>query len=336
VNSTITLTRLARLDMGWRRGATILSKNGKLKHPFMLIGGIEVNAPNGRYQLRTYNGKLPVYTDIGDDPTDALARFRAEELKLSAKKAAVKRWHSWMRHTKGYSDRTAANYYIALLAFFRYSHRDPKDWIPSATHKMLRSFVSRTPDSYTADVVARLIKASSHHGLLWDFAWKTGLRESELKMVTRTDLHLDVVEPCVAVRELDGLDGIKTGEERNVRLHASLVPHLRAWLQSNPDRYLVFGADGDRQDRKRLRALKRDAKRAGLNCNRCKGCTGKNQECREFTLHRFRRTFCSRMLVAAQGDARLIMTQSGHKDMQSLMRYLAPTSQLSTTLAQAF
>lgn len=90
MNSTLTLLRYAAVEgsKGWRRGAVVLTKNGKLKADVMTIGGAAVNCPNGRFQMRRYQGKLPVYTELGNDPTDALNRFRAEESKLNARAAA--------------------------------------------------------------------------------------------------------------------------------------------------------------------------------------------------------------------------------------------------------
>src|ERR1035438_3598398 len=89
LNSTLTLLRYSAIEgKGWRRGAVVLTKNGKLKPDVMTVGGAEVNCHNGRYQMRRYQGKLPVYTELGNDPTDALNRFRAEESKLNARTAA--------------------------------------------------------------------------------------------------------------------------------------------------------------------------------------------------------------------------------------------------------
>ena len=90
MNDTLTLIRYASVEgKGWRRGAAVFTKNGRLKPDAMRLGGIEVHCPNGRYQSRQYQGKNPIYTELGKDPTDALDRFRAEETKLKARAAAV-------------------------------------------------------------------------------------------------------------------------------------------------------------------------------------------------------------------------------------------------------
>ena len=74
----------------------------------------------------------------------------------------------------------------------------------------------------------------------------------------------------------------------------------------------------------------------GLNCGHCKGCLGKNNECREFTLHRFRRTYTTRMLRASGGDLRSVMERTGHSDLASVMRCLEPQAEFRAAVAQAF
>ena len=209
MNDTLTLIRYASIDgKGWRRGAAILTKNGRLKPDVMRHNGAEVHCPNGRYQMRRYQGKNPVYTEIGNDPTDAQSRFRAEETKLKARAAAIAaglelmspndtrktlrqyasdflemhsnlphraddslqvytmvtgsfiklckaafpedvskddviRWHGWMRNEKKYSDRTAANRYLALRGFLRYCGVEPSRVIPKGTHKLLKTYTKK-------------------------------------------------------------------------------------------------------------------------------------------------------------------------------------------------
>jgi integrase len=408
VNKTLTLLRYAAIeDKGWRRGQAVLGKTGRIKPNAMMIGGVEVDAPKGRYQLRRYEGTRVVYVELGNDPTDALNRYRAEESKINAMKVAIEaglvvvndtpdnparktiqryatdfvvmhralphrsddsvrvyeqvtatfieqikarypeeitkddviRWHGWMRKTKVYSDRTAATHYIALRSFLKYCKLVPGDIIPQGTNKLLKTFTKKTVNTYTPEVVETLIQASidENRALLWDFACKTGLRDSELQMVTRYDLHgLNGNDPLVHVKERDEYGRIKDAEERVVELHPSLVPKLKKWLRDNPTKVLVFGTDRDKPDTKMLKALKVTARRAGLNCGRCKGCVGKRNECGDYTLHRFRRTYVTRMLRATQGDLRSVMARSGHSDIESVMRYLEPSSHIRQAVAAAF
>lgn len=414
MNRTVRLVRYAKLDSGWRRGAVVMLGNGRIKHPYMMYAGAETEAPEGRYQLLRYDGNKPAYTDVGNNPTEALSRLKAQQGKaaahveavVAAKKAGLEiaesiqrraeqpaqsktlrqyatayikmheslphrsddsirvyrqvtstflaqceaaypekitredviRWHGWMRNEQGYSDRTACDRYKALRGWLRYCGVDPAKIIDRGTHKMLRQYTRRIPNAYTPEVVDALIAAStdSNRALLWEFAYKTGLRDSELQHVTRHDLHgLDTDSPTLHVRERDEYGRIKDAEERTVELHPALAVKLNAWLKANPERRLVFGTINDKCDTKMLLALKVTARRAGLNCGQCSGCQKRN-ECREYTLHRFRRTFVSRMLVATHGDLRSVMQRSGHSDLASVMRYLAPTSHIRQAVAHAF
>lgn len=156
-------------------------------------------------------------------------------------------------------------------------------------------------------------------------------------MITRHDLYgLDADRPTLHVKERDKYGQIKDAEERVIELHPSLVAPLMAWLEANPERVLLFGTNTDKPDGHMLRALKRDARRAGLNCGRCKGCRGKNDECSDYTLHRFRRTYTTRMLRATGGDLRSVMQRTGHSDITSVMRYLERASTIRDAVAAAF
>jgi integrase len=404
MNDTLTLIRYASVEgKGWRRGAAVFTKNGRLKPDAMRLGGIEVHCPNGCYQSRQYQGKNPIYTELGKDPTDALDRFRAEETKLKARAAAVAaglevvspegrktlrqyaaaflamhrnlphrsddslqvytmvtgsfikvckvafpedvskddviRWHGWMRNEEKYSDRTAANRYLALRGFLRYCGVEPGRIIPKGTHKLLKTYTKKVVNAYTPEVVQKLIDAATDEdkALLWEFAYKTGLRDSELQMVTRYDLHgLDTDEPILHVKERDEYGNIKDAEERKIELHPALVLKLRKWLEKNPRKVLLFGTRNDKPDTKMLLALKVTARRANLNCGHCSGCKSKRNECREFTLHCFRRTFTTRMLQATGGDLRSVMLRTGHEDLATVMRYLAPEARIREAVAAAF
>jgi integrase len=244
-----------------------------------------------------------------------------------------------MRNERGLSDRTCANLYIALRGFFKYAGLKTSDLIPKGTHKLLKQYTRKRVNSYSPQVVGMLIDHASdvNQALLWDFLYKTGLRDSEAQMVTRYDLHgLDTDNPTLHVKERSEYNHIKDAEERVIELHPSLVPQLKVWMEAHPKKVLVFGTLRDKPDVRMLVALKRCAKRAGLNCGHCSGCLGKYNECREFTLHRFRRSYTTQMLRATGGDLRSVMQRTGHSDLSSVMRYLEPAAQIRAAVAQAF
>ena len=406
MNRTLSLVRYAAIDgKGWRRGPAVLTKNGHLKADAMILSGVEFLAPNGRFQIVRYEASRPVYTDLGNDPKEALRLFRAAEGKLEAQRMAeaaglqviseddprrktlrscaadflkmhrhlphrsddslrvytqvtsrflgstkarypedvtkedVIAWHASLRNTLRYSDRTASDRYTSLRGFLRYCGIDPDQLIPKNVDGLLKKYTRQKVNTYTPETVEKLIAASTDddRALLWDFAYKTGLRDSELQMVTRYDLHgLDTDAPMLHVKERDEYGQIKDAEERKIEVHPSLVPKLRNWLKDNPKKVLVFGTKAEKPDTKMLKALKVTARRAGLNCGHCKGCLGKNNECREFTLHRFRRTYTTRMLRASGGDLRSVMERTGHSDLASVMRCLEPQAEFRAAVAQAF
>lgn len=48
MNRSLSLVRYAKIaGKGWRRGAVVISKNGKLKADVMVLGGVELPCPSG-------------------------------------------------------------------------------------------------------------------------------------------------------------------------------------------------------------------------------------------------------------------------------------------------
>ena len=59
--------------IGWRRGALLQAKNGRIKQGYLAHKGKEYPCPNAVYQIRTYKGNQAVYTTIGGDLEKAQA-----------------------------------------------------------------------------------------------------------------------------------------------------------------------------------------------------------------------------------------------------------------------
>jgi site-specific recombinase XerD len=76
------------------------------------------------------------------------------------------------------------------------------------------------------------------------------------------------------------------------------------------DRALVFSTTSGKCDTHMPRALKRKAKKAGLNQD-------------DFWLHKFRATFATTHLQAGV-DLRTVMTWMGQTNLESIIRYLKP------------
>ncbi|MGB6689952.1 MAG: hypothetical protein WBE76_19115 [Terracidiphilus sp.] len=73
-NRAASLVRYAKVHgLGWFRGSLIHSKNGRIKDGYMMVNGVERHAPNGQYQIRTYDGSKAKYTSVGNDLEQAQA-----------------------------------------------------------------------------------------------------------------------------------------------------------------------------------------------------------------------------------------------------------------------
>jgi integrase len=148
-----------------------------------------------------------------------------------------------------------------------------------------------------------------------------GLREQEAVYLQWPDV--DFHRGVIKVRSKPDLGfEIKDKEERDVAMPADLVKRLKAWRRNRPNSTWVLGTAGDKPQLHMLRSLKRLAYRAGLNCGRCKGCQSKHHECREFTLHSFRRSYATTLDQNGVGT-RTIMEQLGHADLATTLRYLS-------------
>lgn len=92
-NETVTLLRYAKVpELGWRRGKAIIGKTGKVTPDYMLLGKRKnkrkVHAPEGHYQLRYFDGRLPRYKKLGNDPTEALDELQRAQQQLNLKNQA--------------------------------------------------------------------------------------------------------------------------------------------------------------------------------------------------------------------------------------------------------
>lgn len=92
-NERVTLLRYAKVPgLGWRRGLAVIGKTGKVTPDQMLLGKWgnkqKVNAPDGHYVLRYFDGRLPRYKKLGNDPTEALDELNRAKKELRLKNAA--------------------------------------------------------------------------------------------------------------------------------------------------------------------------------------------------------------------------------------------------------
>jgi hypothetical protein len=74
---------------GWQRFPVLKSKNGKVKHGYVLVNGKEEHYPEGAYYIRFYEGGLTKYEPAGSDPVDALYQLDKANRKRAAVQEAI-------------------------------------------------------------------------------------------------------------------------------------------------------------------------------------------------------------------------------------------------------
>jgi integrase len=151
---------------------------------------------------------------------------------------------------------------------------------------------------------------------------KCGLRDQELQHVEFRDISFESKTLKVRAKPQWGFM-VKTWEQRDIPVPSDVLEEIKAWQLGRPGQTLILGTNNRHPNSKLLRELKRLARRAGLNCGQCDKCAERN-ECQEFTLHRLRRTYITKMLRGLNGDLRTVQAYAGHKDIASTMRYLVP------------
>jgi integrase len=219
---------------------------------------------------------------------------------------------------RGNSARTLYNKVINLSAWFKDMGLEVKSIVK---HKPV--YTEREVDVYSPEEIGDLFRAcrNDYQRALFDVLLKAGLREQEAVNLEWT--NVDFRAKVLRVREnVQTGSSIKDRAERSVPMPDSLIESLRAWREKRPKAHLVLGTATDRPNNKMLRTLKRVVSAAKLNCGRCDGCTTRD-ECRRWRLHKFRATYTTRLLQNGV-DARTVMAYTGHADLATVLRYLAP------------
>jgi integrase len=89
-NRKVTLVRLCKTENGWRRYPAVVGRNGRVRPNYVLVNGRQREYPEGRYQLRIYEGSRMVYRDAGDSAAEAAtAQIRAEHVLAAKAEAAA-------------------------------------------------------------------------------------------------------------------------------------------------------------------------------------------------------------------------------------------------------
>jgi integrase/recombinase XerD len=226
----------------------------------------------------------------------------------------------------GNGRRTVANKVKHVLIFLRkQGFRDvlPRSDIPKYTEKIVKA--------YQPEPLTTLFAAADWEDLmLFHFFLGGGARDNE---VAHAGFHdIDVNLKTYDVREQPDFPKfeVKDFEERVVPLTDALIEMLCEHRKRHPTARLLFPRADGTPDHHLIRRLKALALKAGLNCGRCVKKNKKTGElktcdqfpvCKEWTLHRFRKTFAT---MHSEAGVRLetISGWLGHADLETTKAYL--------------
>jgi integrase len=221
---------------------------------------------------------------------------------------------------RGNSDRTIYNKAMSLGGWFGFMKLDTDEIIPENP-----TYTEKEVEIYNPKELKALFGAckTRYQKTVFTLLLQTGLRMGEAMHLGWN--NIDYEAKVIRVRE-DRKAGkkIKDRAERSVPLTNELAALLKAWRKVRPNAKLVLGTARDTPNKKWLQSLKRTAKAAGLNCGQCEGCEGSDgKECSRWYIHKFRATYTTRLLRSGM-DPRTVMQFTGHEDLATVLRYLAP------------
>jgi len=228
------------------------------------------------------------------------------------------RFHTVLRK-RGCSDRTVANKHQRLTSWLRFAGIE-KTILPPVP-----KYEETLPTIYTSDEISTILEeAGPYMKMMILLALKCGLRDQELMHLEYSDINS--AEKTLRVQGKPQWNfRVKTHEQRIVPVPNDVLATLKAWKDQHAGKTLILGTKNGSPNTKLLLALKVLVRQAKLNCGRCESCKSNRRECKEWTLHRFRRTYITTLLRNGI-DLRTVQAYAGHKDIASTMRYLRPES----------
>lgn len=211
---------------------------------------------------------------------------------------------------KAQSDRSITNKFMNVLTFLK-SQKVKIELVKGDRPK----FTEQAVEVYEREELDRFFDACDAEERLWfEFFLMTGMREQEVMHLYWTDVNVKACIVKVTAKPDLGWTP-KTYEERPVPIPSALAAKLQAAKDARDADgrkcSLVFPTAGCNPKLDFLDCCKAIAKRAGLNPS-------------DFWLHKFRATFATWTLHGGV-DLRTTQSYMGHRDIESTMRYLAPS-----------
>ena len=229
----------------------------------------------------------------------------------------MKKYHREM-NVRGRSKRTVHNRDANVKSFLRFCGFDTKG-LPKPP-----KYDKTMPEIYTDDDLSALFRSigAPKQNLLYRVFLGTGIREQEAVYLEWADI--DSQTSTLRVHSKPKWEfRVKDFEERSLPLTDDLLARLLKYKAAHPaGKGPIFDRSGQ-PDGHMLRTLKYLARDAGLNCGVCDRCKEEGRECARWFLHKFRATYCTKLLRSGL-DLRTVQQMMGHSDLASTMRYLRP------------
>jgi integrase/recombinase XerD len=182
---------------------------------------------------------------------------------------------------------TVRNIMIQVLAFLRHSGRPGLvryEEVPQGDPKPVKP--------YTSEQIRKLFAAANDRELIvMSFFLDSACREQEVAHAEKRDMDWEAKQLWIGNK---GDFATKNRRGRHVPLSDELLEKLKAWIETHPESALLFPSAKGRVEGHFLRILQEVAHRAGLACGNCvngeKTCKDGSLGCREFGLHKWRKT----------------------------------------------
>ncbi len=153
-NKAVVLIWLCKTERGWKRYPVVMAKNGRVRTGWVLERGLEREYPEGRFQLRSFEGTKTVYVNAGTYAAEALiqrdrlarklgvvAQAEAEGILIveeSTRKRVSKAVQDYLLDAEGRGAMVAASSGRAILNEF--TEVVPKTWIDEITREDVLRF----------------------------------------------------------------------------------------------------------------------------------------------------------------------------------------------------
>jgi integrase len=247
----------------------------------------------------------------------------------------------WLEDTKGAAPKTVHNKLLTVCFMLKFAGvENPSRMVEFPTLE------DEVAEPYTSEDLSKLFATmESFYGSnkphedtdAFRFFLASACREQEVAHATWADIDSKKNTYTVCAKTWDGLnDGIakkftpKNHERRTIPLTREVIDILKSRKASSKSPWIFPNTEGQPEGHF-LRAFKRIARQAGMNCGECQSkrggqiiknaCAEPQGECHEHYLHRLRKSRATFWIE--QGiDPRTIQYRLGHKSLETTQKYL--------------